>query len=85
MLLYALVTAVNMVLSAVSALFVLLYALVTAVSMVRASRLLHEDMLFNILKSPMSFFDTTPIGRILNRFSRDIGALIDCSIANCIR
>ena len=62
-----------MLIICVSALFVMFYAVVTAVSMVRAARLLHEDMLVNVFKSPMSFFDTTPIGRILNRFSRDIG------------
>lgn len=46
--------------------------MVAAVSQVRAAAKLHEYMLHNILRSPMSFFDTTPIGRILNRFSRDI-------------
>jgi ATP-binding cassette subfamily C (CFTR/MRP) protein 2 len=40
--------------------------------MVRASALMHKSMLTNILRAPMSFFDTTPIGRIVNRFSRDI-------------
>ena len=54
------------------ALFVLFGAFALAVGAIRASRTLHNSMLANLLRSPMSFFDTTPLGRILNRFSKDI-------------
>ncbi|XP_033096645.1 ATP-binding cassette sub-family C member 9-like [Anneissia japonica] len=37
-----------------------------------ASKRLHGGMLYRVMHSPMRFFDTTPVGRILNRFSSDI-------------
>ncbi|KAJ5665324.1 Metal resistance protein YCF1 [Penicillium maclennaniae] len=39
---------------------------------IEASRKMHERMAFAIFRSPMNFFETTPSGRILNRFSSDI-------------
>ncbi len=41
----------------------------------RASNTMHKSALNSVLRAPMSFFDTTPIGRILSRFSRDVGAI----------
>lgn len=40
-----------------------------------AAKVLHHDMLTNVLRCPMSFFDTTPIGRIVNRFSQDVDSI----------
>uniref|UniRef100_A0A8C4SRQ5 ATP-binding cassette sub-family C member 5 n=1 Tax=Erpetoichthys calabaricus TaxID=27687 RepID=A0A8C4SRQ5_ERPCA len=38
----------------------------------RAASRLHDLLFEKILQSPMSFFETTPLGRILNRFSKDM-------------
>ncbi|ORZ07986.1 ABC transporter type 1, transmembrane domain-containing protein [Lobosporangium transversale] len=38
---------------------------------IRAGERLHNRLLTNVLRLPMSFFDTTPVGRIINRFSSD--------------
>jgi ABC-type multidrug transport system fused ATPase/permease subunit len=37
-----------------------------------AGRKLHWMILIGVLHAPMSFFDTTPMGRIINRFAKDI-------------
>jgi ATP-binding cassette subfamily C (CFTR/MRP) protein 1 len=44
-----------------------------------ASRKLHKSILFGVLRTPMAFFDTTPIGRIINRFAKDVDS-IDSSL-----
>eukprot|EP00804_Cyclotella_cryptica_P018853 CCRYP_020942-RD/>CCRYP_020942-RD protein AED:0.33 eAED:0.33 QI:0/0.9/0.90/1/0.9/0.90/11/87/1336 len=41
---------------------------------VEASKRLHDQMTKSVLRSKIEFFDTNPIGRILNRFSADVGS-----------
>jgi ATP-binding cassette subfamily C (CFTR/MRP) protein 4 len=54
-----------------SCLRVLLYFSMT----VRSSKNLHKNMLNRVLKTPIRFFDINPVGRIMNRFSKDIGII----------
>jgi len=42
------------------------------ITMTRGSLKVHELVLKSIMNSPMAFFDVTPSGRILNRFSKDM-------------
>uniref|UniRef100_A0A7N9AWT7 ABC-type glutathione-S-conjugate transporter n=1 Tax=Mastacembelus armatus TaxID=205130 RepID=A0A7N9AWT7_9TELE len=49
-----------------------------------ASRQLHMDLLINVLRSPMSFFECTPSGNLLNRFAKEIDA-IDCMVPDGLK
>lgn len=44
-------------------------------SSLQASRSLFETLLQRLVRAPPRFFDTTPVGRILNRFTTDINAV----------
>lgn len=50
--------------------FVFLGTLLMANASINASRILHSRLLNNILRVPMIFFDTTPTGRVVNRFAK---------------
>ncbi|KAI6025090.1 hypothetical protein PISMIDRAFT_27312 [Pisolithus microcarpus 441] len=49
-----------------------------------ASQNLHERAIYRVLHAPMSFFETTPLGRIMNRFAKDIDS-IDNLIGDALR
>lgn len=56
--------------------FVALHQLVAKVwCAIRASRVLHDGMLERVVRAPQWWFDATPLGRILNRFTSDINTV----------
>ncbi|KAG7222014.1 hypothetical protein INR49_028178 [Caranx melampygus] len=40
-----------------------------------ASRVLHQSMLYDVLRSPMSFFERTPSGNLVNRFAKEMDTI----------
>ena len=52
--------------------------LLMAVIFLRATRHLFQRMLTVVVHAPMSFYDTTPVGRLVNRFSKDINTTGTC-------
>jgi ATP-binding cassette subfamily C (CFTR/MRP) protein 1 len=50
----------------------------------RASRVMLNRAITRVLRAPMSFFDTTPLGRITNRFSRDVDTM-DNNLTDAMR
>ena len=49
---------------------------------IRASSNLHGGALRSVLNAPTSFFDVTPIGRIISRFSKDLHTM-DTELGKC--
>uniref|UniRef100_A0A671TU71 ATP-binding cassette, sub-family C (CFTR/MRP), member 10 n=1 Tax=Sparus aurata TaxID=8175 RepID=A0A671TU71_SPAAU len=57
--------------------FTALRAFLFAHGVVCASTFIHRRLLDRVLKATMTFFDTTPMGRVLNRFSSDVYSVDD--------
>ena len=49
-----------------------------------ASKVMLRNAVKRVLRAPMSFFDTTPLGRITNRFSRDVDVM-DNNLSDAMR
>ena len=43
-----------------------------AIQFLKGSSRMHDAMVQRLMRCPMVFFDTTPAGRILNRFTKDL-------------
>ena len=41
----------------------------------RCSERLHDRMVVAVLQAPVLLFDSNPVGRIMNRFSKDVGGM----------
>uniref|UniRef100_A0A8C5FPV0 ABC-type glutathione-S-conjugate transporter n=1 Tax=Gadus morhua TaxID=8049 RepID=A0A8C5FPV0_GADMO len=53
-------------------LLVMVSSFTLAVGNIGAAKKLHYNLLNNKFHTPQAFFDTTPLGRLINRFSKDI-------------
>jgi len=49
--------------------------LLTCLYVVSANLNIHENMLKSLIQAPPVYFEKTPSGRILNRFSNDLGIM----------
>ncbi|KAF6122856.1 ATP binding cassette subfamily C member 1 [Phyllostomus discolor] len=60
------------------------YSMALSIGGIIASRRLHLDLLHNVLRSPMSFFERTPSGNLVNRFSKEMDT-VDSMIPQVIK
>ncbi|KAJ2992857.1 hypothetical protein HDV02_002822 [Globomyces sp. JEL0801] len=61
-----------------------IYSIYVVLCSAFASKSLHNNAIFKVFRSPLSFFDSTPLGRITSRFSRDVDTL-DTLLPDSIR
>uniref|UniRef100_A0A8C3QAN2 Uncharacterized protein n=1 Tax=Geospiza parvula TaxID=87175 RepID=A0A8C3QAN2_GEOPR len=60
-----------------NSLFTIIRAFLFAYGALRAASVIHDRLLQRVLKATVTFFDSTPTGRILNRFSSDLYCVDD--------
>ncbi|KAJ8603881.1 hypothetical protein MRB53_042056 [Persea americana] len=62
-------------LGAAQALLLFTFAVTLTVFCTKAGRVMLHKAITRVLRAPMSFFDTTPLGRITNRFGKDVDTM----------
>lgn len=60
------------------------YSMAVSVGGIFASRRLHLNLLHNVLRCPVSFFEQTPSGNLVNRFSKEMD-IIDSTLPQVIK
>lgn len=63
---------------------VFVYSISMSIGGILASRCLHQSLLYDVLRSPMSFFERTPSGNLVNRFAKEMDT-IDSVIPSIIK
>ncbi|KAF2474597.1 multidrug resistance-associated protein 5 [Lindgomyces ingoldianus] len=71
-------------LGASQALLMFAFSIAVSVFGTEAGKVMLHRAIHRVLRAPMSFFDTTPLGRITNRFSKDIDVM-DNTLTDAIR
>ncbi|KAF2708545.1 P-loop containing nucleoside triphosphate hydrolase protein [Pleomassaria siparia CBS 279.74] len=71
-------------LGASQALIMFAFSIAVSVCGTEAGKVMLHRAITRVLRAPMSFFDTTPLGRITNRFSKDIDVM-DNTLTDAIR
>ncbi|OAQ32248.1 P-loop containing nucleoside triphosphate hydrolase protein [Linnemannia elongata AG-77] len=75
---------VYMATAVIQLLIVILGSYMLVLAILKGSRVIHDNAFLSVLRSPMSFFDTTPAGRILNRFSKDVSTVDNMAAINSL-
>ncbi|OAF67676.1 Ubiquitin-conjugating enzyme E2 S [Intoshia linei] len=50
-------------------------AIAIAIGCIKASNKIHKDAIDKLIHAPLTYFDTTPLGRITNRLSKDVDGM----------
>ncbi|KAJ4008640.1 ATP-binding cassette transporter yor1 [Fusarium irregulare] len=76
--------AIYAALGVVQAILMFAFSVVLSILGTKSSKVMLRIAVTRVLRAPMSFFDTTPLGRITNRFSRDVDVM-DNNLSDALR